>query len=268
MVEIIRKDVVALIFDFDDTLAPDSTTKLLKHHGIDTVSFWQKEHKALLAEGYDSSTAWLKLFLGLIGPDKPLGNLTNKKLREFGASLDGDFYAGLPGFFDDVREKITAHGFKNIEIEFYIISGGLYEVLMGSSVVRKYFKAVYGCHLGADTPDGVLKYVKRVINFTEKTRYIFEIQKGIKPEDTWTDPNLVNKFAPGESRRIPLKNMIYVGDGLTDIPCFSLIKQNGGKSFGVFDAKSDKKAKDALEQFLQTARVLSMHSPNYSDGQD
>jgi hypothetical protein len=82
----------------------------------------------------------------------------------------------------------------------------------------------------------------------------------------WKNPVLVNRFLRPEERRIPLNNMIYVGDGLTDIPCFSLLKASGGLGFGIFDPNQERKTKEALEQFLQTDRVLSMHAPNYTKG--
>jgi len=265
MVDTVSTDVVALIFDFDDTLAPDSTSTLLRSHGIDLSKFWQTDAKALLGRGYDQPSAYLKLLIDNIGEGKPLGPLTNAKLREFGATLDADFYPGLPDFFDDVRSDVEKN-YKNIQVEFYIISGGLYEVVRGSAIVQKYFKAVYGCHLTGDTEEGVLKYVKRSITFTEKTRYIFEIHKGLDPRETWRNPVLVNRFLRPEERRIPLNSMIYVGDGLTDIPCFSLLKASGGLGFGIFDPNQERKTKEALEQFLQTDRVLSMHAPNYTRG--
>jgi hypothetical protein len=259
--DIVATEIVALIFDFDDTLVPDSTTKFLKASGIDINKFWQ-DARSLVAFGYDQPSAYLKLLLDNVGPKKPLGDLTNGHLRKFGESLDGDYYPGLPGFFDWVREYVRDNH-KNIEIEFYIVSGGLYELIAGSSIVRKYFKGIYGCHLAGDTDDGVLKYVKRSITFTEKTRFIYEIHKGLDPRETAKNPALVNKFVPEDKRRIPLSNMIYVGDGLTDIPCFSLLKASGGLGFGVFDPKQDKKTKAALEEFLQTDRVISMHAPSY-----
>jgi hypothetical protein len=151
----------------------------------------------------------------------------------------------------------------NIEVEFYIISGGLCELARGSRIIQKYFRAVYGCHLAGDTSEGTLKYVKRSITFTEKTRYIFEIHKGLDPQATWRNPILVNQFVRQEERRIPLRNMIYVGDGMTDVPCFSLLKQSGGLGFGVFDPTREAKTKQALEEFLQTDRVISMHAPDY-----
>lgn len=261
MSDIVATEIVALIFDFDDTLVPDSTTKLLKAHGIDTNGFWQ-EARTLVEQGYDQPSAYLKLILDNVGAAKPLGELTNARLRKFGEAVDHDFYPGLPDFFDWVRDYVNGN-YKNIAVEFYIVSGGLYELVAGSAVVRKYFKAIYGCHLASDSEGGTLKYVKRSITFTEKTRFIYEIHKGLDPRETAQNPALVNKFIPPEKRRIPLTNMIYVGDGLTDIPCFSLLKASGGFGFGVFDPKQEKKTKAALEEFLQTDRVISMHAPNY-----
>lgn len=261
MADVRRTDIVALIFDFDDTLLPDSTTKLLTDHGIDADVFWKKEVAALTSQGYDPPIGWLNLLLKNVGRDRPLGDLTNLRLREFGKSLDGSFYSGIPEFFDSLTA--VAKETPNVEIEFYIVSSGLYEVIKGSPIVQKYFKGVYACHLGGDTSDGVLKYIKRSITFTEKTRYIFEINKGLEPRQTSKVPTLVNKFVSADDRRIPLRNMIYVGDGLTDIPCFSLLKKNGGYGFGVFDPQSPAKSKQALEEFLKPDRVISMHAPNY-----
>ena len=262
LAEIIKRDLVALVFDLDDTLVPDSTTKLLKEYGIDTVRFWQQDVNALVQAGYDPPVAWLNLLLQSVGHGRPLGELTNAKLRAFGASLDQTFYPGLPQFFEDVRNSVR-ETYENIEVEFYIVSGGLYEVARGSAIIRKYFKAVYGCHLAGDTPEGTLKYIKRSITFTEKTRYIFEIHKGLDPRHTYKNPILVNKFVPDDARRIPLRNMIYVGDGMTDIPCFSLLKRADGLGFGVFDPQRETKTKEALEEFLRTDRVVSMHAPDY-----
>jgi hypothetical protein len=114
-------DIVAVIFDFDDTLIPDSTTMLLKCHGIDTDDFWGRQAKELIQQGYDPPTAYLNLMLRNIGQGKPLGVLTNQKLADFGASLDGHFHEGLPQFFEDIWVEVKSK-FKNIDVEFYIVS--------------------------------------------------------------------------------------------------------------------------------------------------
>jgi phosphoglycolate phosphatase-like HAD superfamily hydrolase len=257
-------DIIALIFDFDDTLVPDSLTALLQQHGIDPSDFWQVKAKNLIQKGYDPPAAYLKLILDNIGDGKPLGNLTNEKLREFGATLDKHFYPGLPEFFDEVRAEIKETEIENIKVEFYIISGGLQPILEGSKIVKEYFEAAYGCQLAGDTEDGVLKYVKRSVSFTEKTRYLFEINKGVKQSDSKKNPYLVNAHVENQDRRVPFTNMIYVGDGLTDIPCFSLVSLFKGRAFGVFDPEKKDKAKDALEKFLIPNRVIGMHAPRYA----
>lgn len=256
---------LALIFDFDDTLAPDSTTLLLKHHGLDAQKFWKQDAKALVEQGYDPAHAYLKLLLDNVGPGKPLGELTNQKLRDFGKQIEPLFFPGLQQLFDDLRDFLKE--FRDISIEFYIVSGGLQEIIEGCELVRKNFTAVYGCKLAGDTETGTVKYIKRCITFTEKTRFLFEINKGIRPEDTRTNALLVNKDIPEAQRRVPFKNMIYAGDGLTDIPCFSLVKRFGGSPFGVFHADSDS-AKRALQEFLKTDRVIASYTPKYGPSDD
>ncbi len=105
--------------------------------------------------------------------------------------------------------------------------------------------------------------MKRCVTFTEKTRFLFEINKGLDPRKTHRNPFLVNRDIPTEKRRVPFKNMIYIGDGLTDIPCFSLVKKQGGTAFGVFNPGEKKSAKRALLEFLKPDRVISMHAPRY-----
>lgn len=252
---------IAVIFDFDDTLVPDSTTALLRRYGVDPDEFWSEFAPALVNEGYDPPLAYLRLILDRIGKDQPFGALHNADLRQFGASLDATFFPGLPNLFSDLKDSMK--GFRDIGVEFYIISGGLQEVIAGSRIVHEHFDGFYGCELGEDPKDGLLRHVKRCVTFTEKTRYLFEISKGIRVEASRTNPHLVNREA---ARRIPFKHMIYVGDGLTDIPCFSLIRERGGRTFGVLSRT--KSAKQAFQELLQTRRVDSLHSPDYRDDAD
>jgi len=258
---------LAVIFDFDDTLVPDTTSELLKKYDINPEAFWSKEVKALIQSGYNPTHAYLNKILENIGEGKPLGKLTNQDLREFGKTFDDKFFSGIPQIFDDLKEIVDKY--QDIDIEFYIISGGLKEIIDGIKIVQDNFTSVYGCELSGDTEDGYLKYIKRAITFTEKTRYIFEINKGITQEDVKKQPYLVNKDVSRRSRRIPIGNMIFVGDGLTDIPCFSLVMngigepEGGGVAFGVFDPTAQKSAKQALQEYIITHRVVSAHAPKY-----
>jgi phosphoserine phosphatase len=257
--------VVAVVFDFDDTLVPDSTSALLSAHGIDSGTFWTEDAKRLVDEGYDPPLAYLKLLLDRVGDGCPLGRLTNADLRMFGATLDSTFFPGIPQIFDDLRTEVATY--RDISIEFYIVSGGLEEVILGSSVVAQHFDGVYGCQFGEDESTGEVRHVKRCVTFTEKTRFLFEIHKGISAEDSKTQPHLVNEFIKEEARRVPFEQMIYVGDGLTDVPCFSLVNKNNGVTFGVFQ-RGHESAKQAFQRFLATDRVKSLYSPDYREDAD
>lgn len=252
---------IALIFDFDDTLAPDSTSALLEERGMIPDDFWLNDVKKLVVSGYDPTLAYLQSILKNIGSGKPLGNLNNSDLTHFGNKMNKRIFPHLPTFFRDVRRIVEKY--ENINIDFFIVSGGLGEIIRGIKVINENFKAIYGCELSGDTRSGNLKYIKRAITFTEKTRYLFEINKGIDPTASTSNPYLVNKNVDPTKRRVPFPNMIYVGDGLTDIPCFSLVKHFQGTTFGVFNPKEEKSSKQALQELLKTERVVSAHAPKY-----
>lgn len=253
---------IALVFDFDDTLMPDSTTELIREHGIDPDKFWGKTVKDLLLSGYEPALAYLNRLLENVGKDKALGLMTNAKLSEYGKSLSGRFYPGVTTMFKELKE-ITRGVSSDINLEFYIISGGLQDLIEEIPVLKKNFSAIYGCQFAEDPKTGLIYQIKKCITFTEKTRYLFEINKGISPRHVEENKYAVNKNVPISRRRVPFKNMIYVGDGLTDIPCFSLVKRQGGMAFGVFNPGEERSAKRALLEFLNTDRVISMHAPRY-----
>jgi phosphoserine phosphatase len=257
--------VVAVIFDFDDTLAPDSTSALLTAHGIDAADFWANQARALVDQGYDPPLAYLNLLLNEVGPRGRLGELNNARLRTFGAELDGTWFPGLPDLFDDLR-GVTAE-YRDITAEFYIISGGLQALVEGSAHVQKHFRAVYGCQFGEDPDTGLISSVRRAVTFTEKTRFLFEINKGVAAAEAATRPHLVNEYVDEARRPVPFRNMIYVGDGLTDVPCFSLVDKGGGTTFGVFK-RTAASARQAFQQFLATKRVHSLYSPDYREDAD
>ena len=262
MSDITVTDIMAVVFDFDDTLMPDTTTALLRKHGIKPEGFWPQA-KALIDEGYDQPSAYLRLLLDNVGENKPLGKLTNLALEEFGAALDGEYYRGLPAFFDDLRSDVEKQFKGAIKVEYYIISGGLQSILRGNNIVARYFSGVYGCILGESKETRLVTHIKRSITFTEKTRYLFEINKGVKQEESDSNPFLVNEDIPPEKRRIPFENIVYVGDGLTDIPCFSTVKHFGGKVLGIFDPTNPENTKRAVEKFLVPTRVMGVYKPEY-----
>ncbi len=246
-------------------MVPDSTSALLEHYEIDVEDFWTRRAKELVEVGYDPPLAYLNLLLREVAPDKPLQGLTNAKLAEFGRDVvERTWFPGLPALFEEIREMVGK--FRDVSVEFYILSGGLQAIVEGCPSVKKFITGVYGCQLGENPETGVVTDVKRCVTFTEKTRFLFEISKGIPPDEARSNPYLVNKKIVEQSRPVPLRNMIYVGDGLTDIPCFSLVGNNGGTAFAV-RKPGEESAKQAFEELLATDRVSSIHSPDFtSDG--
>lgn len=253
---------LAVVFDFDDTLMPDSTSELLKDHGLDPERFWGQTVKDLLSRGYDPALAYLNRLLENVGEGKPLGLMSNQKLRDYGKTLAQRFYPGVPTLFKELREIVSSVS-NELNLEFYIVSGGLQDLIEEIPLLGKNFSAIYGCQFGESADTGVIHQIKKCVTFTEKTRYLFEINKGISKTAVSENKYAVNKDVPVSKRRVPFKNMIYVGDGLTDIPCFSLVKRQGGMAFGVFNPGEERSAKRALLEFLKTDRVISMHAPRY-----
>jgi hypothetical protein len=199
--------------------------------------------------------------LDLTGEGKPLGKLTNEQLRKFGASLS--FYPGIPGIFDDLRALAKRHTHSNPTVEFYIISSGLEEIIRGSKYADC-FHGIWGCRFSES--GGQIAGIMNAISFTEKTKYIYAINKGFL--DVRTRPYRVNEAVKSEDRRVPFANMIYIGDGLTDVPCFSLLTTFGGRAFGVFDPKKAGSPKKAWEKLVVPHRVDTMNSPKYGEEDD
>lgn len=267
MVPLVGGDpVLALIFDFDDTLVPDSTTLFLESKGVDAHDLWTREVPGLVADGYDPTLAWLRLFLDRVGPGEPLGTVSNEELKAFGRSLDERYYEGLPEFFDEVTASATEI-LPNARVEFYVVSSGLRSIIEGSAIVQRYFRGVYACDLD-EAGSGMVRHIKRAVTFTEKTRYLFEINKGIAPEESRGNPQLVNEAIDNADRRVPFENMVYVGDGLSDIPCFSLVDYQGGQAYGIMHPEEEAKGRRAFLQLLEPRRVQSLHRPRYSAGED
>jgi hypothetical protein len=168
-------------------------------------------------------------------------NLNNAVLRKTGSRLS--FFPGIPDLFDELRKFVGAiqeiHG-AHIEIEFYVVSSG-FEELIKASEIATYVDDIFGCTFEVDKT-GSLLFPKSIITFTEKTKFIFAINKGISGELLRKSPYEVNNCIPEADRRIPFANMLYVGDGPSDIPCFSLLMKNGGYGIGVYGKKTVSKA--------------------------
>ena len=241
---------IAIISDCDNTLMPDAPSLLLKENGFDPQEFWDKID-LLVKEKWDPPIAWMTEIVKLIQEGKIKQN-TNAKLAEFGASLD--VYPGADTFIDEMNSSF------DVDIEGYVVSSGI-ESLMKGTVLSKSFTDIFGGSLYEK--DGVIAGIRSSITFTEKTKFVFAINKGISSQIR-EKPYDVNDFIPFEERRIPFENMIYMGDGPSDIPCFSMIEKSGGISIAI-DSKDEWSKKWEYEL---RSRKMNSFKPDYTKNSD
>ena len=259
------QNTIACIWDFDKTLIPAyMQAPLFRRYGVDESNFWAETNA--LAEhyrkrGYNISPeiSYLNHLLTHV-ISGPMAGLSNKVLRDCGAEIG--FYPGLPGFFDLSRQWVQSKAeYKKHELvlEHYIVSTGLAEMIRGSSSAS-HVDGIWGCEFienplrpgflrqkefGLDAAAEIAQ-IGMMIDNTTKTRAIFEINKGTN-RNAAIDVNA--KVVP-EDRRIPVQNMIYIADGPSDIPSFSVVKKGGGRTYAVYNpaVRAEFEQNDRLRQ--------------------
>ncbi len=245
---------MAVVFDFDDTLARDSTSAFLESLGVDAAGFWKHTVQPMLDDGWDPMPAYMHRMIELSRSRPPGDRITRDRLAAFGPNVA--FFPGVVDLFDSLRQVVRAER-DDAEIEFYCISSGVGEILRHTTIAdrfRRLFAADFACN-----DDGEIAFPRRLVSFTEKTRFLFQISKGVDD---------VNQRVPSDSYRIPMSRIIFVGDGSTDIPCFSLVKRYEGVGIGVYDKDRPDKWGEKYESFIGDRRVTSMHATNYETGSD
>lgn len=264
-------NVIAVIWDFDKTLVDGyMQDPIFTDYQVDASAFW-KEVQALPVfyqreQGVrvNQDTIYLNQFLKGAKRGGRFEGLNNAKLAEYGKRMN--FYRGVPEIFSLTKQMIEEDStFKeyDIRVEHYIVSTGFKAVIAGSSV-REHVEAIWGCELiEQETEDGerIISEIGYTIDNTTKTRAIFEINKGI-PQYPEID---VNVRMDEEVRRVRFENMIYIADGPSDIPAFSLIQKGGGSTFAIYPAR-DEKAFRQVEQLRRDGRIDMYAEADYSEG--
>lgn len=268
---------IALIWDFDKTLIPGYMQQpIFERFQIDEERFWEETNtlaSRYTDRGYRVSgeSVYLNHILTHVRNGEMKG-LNNKLLRELGSEIE--FYQGLPEFFSELRDEARSkpeYVKHEIEIEHYIVSTGLAEMIRGSKIAP-YVDGIWGCEfienpllpgcmnqdeLGMQT-DAEISQIGMMVDNTTKTRALFEINKGTNKDDAID----VNSKLAQEDRRVPFQNMIYIADGPSDVPSFSVVRKFGGKTYAVY--KPSNEAEFAQNDLLlQTNRIHAYGPARY-----
>lgn len=252
----------ALIYDFDGTLAEGDCAQhgLMPAIGIsDIESFWDEVKSATKSRDGDEILTYLGALALRARIQGKREELRPEKLRMHGRSIP--LFAGVTAWFERINEYANSI---NIELEHYIVSSGLEEMIQGT-VISEYFKKIFGCRYHYDETHKYVKWPAVAINYTTKTQFIFRINKGVL--DCYDNVS-VNKFVEHSQRPVPFNNMVYLGDGDTDIPCMRLVKEQGGCSIAVFDARkwSNLSSQEKIEKLISEDRVNYVVPGVYTEG--
>ena len=216
---------MAIAYDFDGTLAPGNMQehKFIPELGIGKRDFWEQANELAERNDMDGILAYMQLML-----QKAKENnlpINKSAFENYGKTIT--FFNGVETYFDRINSY--AHK-KKIIIEHHVISSGLREFIHGTSIA-KYFKNIFASGFKYNDDD-IAEWPALAINYTNKTQYLFRINKGI--DNSWDD-TLINQYIPDNLRPIPFKDMIYIGDGETDVPAMKMIKYQQGTAVAVFN---------------------------------
>lgn len=248
----IRKPIMAIMYDFDKTL---STTDMQNYAfipalGMTPDEFWGATGEFSKKTGTERILSYMYMMIYL---SKQKGiQCTQKFLNSLGKEVE--YYPGVETWF----KRINDYGReKGVKVEHYLISSGTKEIVDGTSIAKE-FKKIYGCEFYYDPETKVAIWPKFAINYTQKTQYFFRISKGIT---SLKDDSVNDKT---NNRRIPYENMVYLGDGMTDVPCMVLVKQNGGNAIAIYN----KKDQTSVSSLLKGGRVNFACEADYREFSD
>lgn len=246
--------VLAICYDFDKTLSPDDMQAqgYIQSVGYGISDFWKESNELAETNDMDQNLAYMYKMI-----QEAEGTLIfNKKtLNEYGAKVR--LFPGVEEWFERIREYGKSKG---VIIEHYIISSGLKEMIEGTSVARAgVFEKIYASSFYYNEK-GVAKWPAQVVNYTNKTQFLFRIEKGVLD----INDQGINDYFPPEDIRVPFRNMVYIGDSDTDIPCMKLVNTYGGHSIGVYNADTQDKTK--VYKMMRDNRVRYFVAADYSEG--
>ena len=251
-----RRDRIALVYDFDGTLSPQPMQEytVLPELGITPGDFWAGVDRDLAAREGENMLVYMR---HLVEEARTRGvRLGRRELGALGARVR--YFAGVGGWFERVDAYVRERGGGRVRVSHFVVSAGLREILEGVSI-RRHFRRVFASEYHFDRR-GVATFPRVVITDTTKTQYLFRINKGrLDLREN------INTHMPERERPIPFENMIYIGDGLTDVPSMTVTRKNGGNALAVWNPrKPDTRA--GCEALLAAGRVNFIAPADYRAG--
>ncbi len=246
-VEEFMKNTIALVYDFDGTLSPKSMQEytILPSLGVDNAGpFWAEIDRESREVNAEKNLVWMRKIIKLAEDRRR--RITREDFKRCGRDIE--YFKGVKEFFKAINAYVRQTSRGQMKVRHYIVSAGLKEILEGVSI-RKEFYNIFGSEYFYDKATGKPNFPKVVITDTIKTQYLFRINKGIEHLG-----DSINGHMDEGTRPIPFGNIIYVGDGLTDVPAMTLTKKSGGHAVAVF-TPGDKKGKKTCKELLQANRV-------------
>lgn len=248
--------ILAICYDFDKTLSPDDMQAqgYIQSVNCDVTDFWRRSNELAEENDMDQNLAYMYL---MVEEAEGILSVNRKNLESYGAQVK--LFPGVEDWF----ERIRAYGKqRGVIVEHYIISSGLKEMIEGTLPAKHgAFEKIYASSFYFNKK-GAAKWPAQVVNFTNKTQFLFRIQKGVLDVN---DPGVNDSFAP-EELRVPFRNMVYIGDSDTDIPCMRLVNSNGGYSIGVFNADTGDRAK--VHKMLRDGRIKYFVPADYTENSE
>ncbi len=244
------KTKIALLYDFDKTLC---TTDMQNYSFIPALNikpteFWNKCNE--MSKQYHMDSLLTYMYLMLDEAKKKNLPINRESFVQMGANVK--LFPGVDSWFQRIDEYGEG---KDVEIQHYVISSGNKEIIEGSPI-SKYFKKIFACEFLYINDIAV--WPKSVINYTTKTQFLFRINKGVLDI---SDNDKINESTPEADRTIPFRNMIYIADGLTDVPCMKLVREKGGQSIAVYSRGK----KPLASKLFADERVDFICEANYSE---
>lgn len=247
-----EKPIIALLYDFDKTLCTTDMEDytFIPAQGYKPAEFWKKANDF----GYNNRMDGLLAYMYTMIEECRAQNIRLDRDFLVRCGHDIQLFPGVQDWF----ARINAFGeSQGVAIEHYVISSGLREIIEGSGISHE-FKEIYACEFFYNE-EGLASWPKLDVNFTNKTQFVYRINKGVLDV---SDDRTLNASMPDDSKRIPFTNMIYIGDGLSDVPCMKMMRSYGGEAIAVYQEEN----RQGVEDLLSKGRVDFIFPADYRAG--